>query len=303
MVAVDLPANSDVANGIVRAGTGGSHLDVWIDDEQFICDLGRLKDLRSFLIQETVLTGDAESSALSFGQLNQLRFRGNGRAPTEEEWTAVERHTQLLFALLTLSLRRRFVLGGLPSAIAWLPICFAAVALVSLLLAVVAGRIDVFGFRSITGNVFPFYLVWLMSLGAIGSIAFIGMNALSVQEDATFDLTNSRLMALRISLGALFALVLTLPTDGFNSFVTFCSQILHPGETPASSSAGQLGLSISALLLLLPFILGFSTSLVILVLNQLLEGVQSFFGRPSSRSSASVPVGTSGTPATPAPGA
>jgi hypothetical protein len=144
-----------------------------------------------------------------------------------------------------------------------------------------------------------------MSLGAIGSVAFIGMNALSVQEDATFDLTNSRLMALRISLGALFGLVLTLPTDGFNSFVTFCSQILHPGETPASSSssAGQLGLSISALLLLLPFILGFSTSLVILVLNQLLEGVQSFFGRPSSRSSASLPTGTSGTPGTPALGA
>ena len=34
----------------------------------------------------------------------------------------------------------------------------------------------------------PFYLVWLMSLGASGSIAFIGMNALSVQQDVTLTL-------------------------------------------------------------------------------------------------------------------
>jgi len=287
MVAVELPANSDVAEAVVRASTGDGRLDVWIDDEQFIRDLGRLKELRSFLIQETVLTGATESSALSFGQLNQLRYRGHGRAPTEEEWAAVERHTQLLFALLTPSLRRRFVLGGLPWTIAWLPISFAAVALLSLLLAVIAIGHPIFGLGG-ASNVFPFYLVWLMSLGAVGSVAFIGMNALSVQEDATFDLTNNRLTAMRISLGALFGLVLTLPTNGFASFVQLCLGLLRPGENTSITPAGQLGLSISALLLLLPFILGFSTSLVILVLNQLVEGVQSFFGRPPVRSSAAL---------------
>jgi hypothetical protein len=174
--------------------------------------------------------------------------------------------------LLTPALRRRFVLGGLPWTIAWLPSSFAAVALVSLLLAVIAIGHPLVGFGGLS-NVFPFYLVWLMSLGAVGSVAFIGMNALSVQEDATFDLTNGRLTALRISLGALFALVLTLPTDGYDSFVQLCQRLLRPGETAVSTQAGQLGLSISALLLLLPFILGFSTSLVILILNQLLEGV------------------------------
>jgi hypothetical protein len=48
-------------------------------------------------------------------------------------------------------------------------------------------------------RVLPFYLLWLMSLGATGAVAFIGTNVLSVQEDATFDLTNTRLMALRIT--------------------------------------------------------------------------------------------------------
>src|SRR5712692_2664941 len=57
----------------------------------------------------------------------------------------------------------------------------------------------------------PPYIVWLTALGALGSIAFIGMNVLSVQEDATFDLTNERLMILRIALGGLFGLILGLP--------------------------------------------------------------------------------------------
>jgi hypothetical protein len=54
-------------------------------------------------------------------------------------------------------------------------------------------------------------------MGAIGSVAFIGMNALSVQQDVTFDLNNDRLMVLRIVLGALFGIVLTLPF-GFTQF-------------------------------------------------------------------------------------
>jgi hypothetical protein len=64
--------------------------DVGINDEQFIRDLKRLKDLRSFFIQEAVNIDMADSTALSFGKLNLLRFRGSGRAPTEEEWSLVE---------------------------------------------------------------------------------------------------------------------------------------------------------------------------------------------------------------------
>lgn len=74
-------------------------------------------------------------------------------------------------------------MGVVPKILAWLPAMLALVALASLILAVGdyaeanSGRV-----------VLPFYLIWLMSLGAIGPVAFIGMNALSVQEDITFDL-------------------------------------------------------------------------------------------------------------------
>jgi hypothetical protein len=120
-----------------------------------------------------------------------------------------------------------------------------------------------------------------MSLGAIGSIAFIGMNALSLQEDITFDLTNSRLIVLRIALGALFGLVLTLPF-GFQEFLGFCKFIVGGSGTSENSELQGVQaptVTAQAAMLVLPFILGFSTSLVILILNRFVDAVQGFFGR------------------------
>ena len=120
--------------------------------------------------------------------------------------------------------------------------------------------------------VLPCYMLWLASLGAVGSIAFIGMNALAVQDDATFDLTNHRLIVLKIALGALFGVVLTLPF-GFEGFLKFVGGLRSGGSTVENAVALQ------SVLLLLPFILGFSTPLVIMILNQFVEAVQSFFGK------------------------
>jgi hypothetical protein len=121
------------------------------------------------------------------------------------------------------------------------------------------------------------------------------MNALSVQEDATFDLTNPRLMILRIALGSLFAVVITLPF-GFDSFYDFLKGIVTNGVAPASNSSGEgKGNFVQAVLLLLPFVLGFSTSLVIQLLNRLVQGAQAFFGmtpQPAERPSTLMPQPT-----------
>ena len=160
----------------------------------------------------------------------------------------------------------------LPSAVV-----FALLAAVSLMSAILLPQIS--GTGHLRAYVLPFYLVWLLSLGAIGAIAFIGMNILSVQEDVTFDLTNQRLVSLRISLGALFGLVLTLPF-GFEGFVQFLDAVVMGQKEPTQPS--QIDVTTQAIMLLLPFILGFSTSLVILILNRLVEAVQGFFGKPGS---------------------
>jgi hypothetical protein len=252
-----------------------------ISDQFFIQDMERLKELRSFLFEQAVCPAD--QSALKFGQLNLLRFDRDGRMPTEQEWAVVETLTQTLFSLLTPSLRHKFLMGKIPQWITWLAIGFAIIAVLSLIASIVSLGI-LTGLQKLVDPkatelaavpvvVVPLYIFWLLALGAIGSIAFVGMNALSVQEDATFDLTNNRLMCLRIALGALFGLVLALPF-GFRDFIVFCFALLN--------GTSSVSLSSQAVMLLLPFVLGFSTSLVIMILNRFVEAVQTFFGKVSA---------------------
>jgi hypothetical protein len=247
--------------------------DFRINDACFIESLDLLKKLRSFLIHHGVsVVPEKGPSYLSFGELNDLQYDREGRAPTEKEWEDVEAYTQQLYPRLTEKLGRLFNLENIPGWVSILPVPLALIALLSLILALALPQNFTLEMTC--------YLFWLISLGAIGSVAFIGMNALSVQQDITFDVSNRKLMTLRISLGALFGMVLTLPF-GFIGFDTF---IHNPGH-PLVVSDPKI-----SLLLLLPFVLGFSTSVVIVFLNRLVDSVQAFFGRltaPAGSDSAS----------------
>ncbi|SHN73495.1 hypothetical protein SAMN05444170_2493 [Bradyrhizobium erythrophlei] len=162
-------------------------------------------------------------------------------------------------------------MGETPWMLAWLPLYFLGLAGLSIFFAVfVMGAVDFPDYV-----LFLVYLVWIASLGAIGASASIGMNALSIQDDITFDLTNIRLMSLRIALGALFGVVLTLPF-GYPQFLEFLKAVWKPTVfyDPNLSVVTK-----QSVILLLPFILGFSTSLVMLILSQLVEAAQVFLGR------------------------
>jgi hypothetical protein len=254
-----------------------------ISDLLFIKDLKRLRELKSFFLQEAINPNrpiDSAPSKIAL-KLNVLRYASDGRSPTEAEWLEVQQQTQALFNLLTETLRRRFLRGEVPAWMTWLPVAFAVIAMLALIAAIFVTDLGFFGIQSVGARTLPFYVIWLIALGAIGSAAFIGMNALSIQEDITFDLTNRRLMLLRVALGALFALVLTLPF-GFGGFVEFCQAIL---AMKGSRSTEVESIKPQAILLLLPFILGFSTTLVIMILNRFVAAVQTFFGAATERPS------------------
>jgi hypothetical protein len=263
------------------AGTPETPDQSLINDHGFIKDLNALKELRSFVIREAVNVEDP--TALSFGRLDLLRYDANGVAPTQEDWSEVELHKRTLFSLLTEPLRRKFLLGEIPMWLAALPVAFAAVALLALYGAVHAATNPA---AFMGKSILPFYLVWVVLLGAIGSIAFIGMNALSIQRDITFDLTSRTLILLRIVLGALFGLVLTLPF-GFPAFIQFIARMMGwPWDENWQKAWGATASDTKlALLLVLPFVLGFSTSLVIVVLNRLVDSAQAFFGRSGTSES------------------
>src|SRR5262249_27919796 len=155
-------------------------------------------------IEQAVPLKPTEAPILSFRELNLLRYKQRGRSPTESEWSALEQLTQDLFGHLTEPLRRQFIYGQITWWVPGLVLGFGFIAFFVLWLGVHLWGQD-YEFILIT------YVAWSAALGAIGAISFIGMNALAVQNDATFDLTNAKLIALRIGLGALFGVVLTLP--------------------------------------------------------------------------------------------
>jgi hypothetical protein len=266
-----------------------------ISDDQFITELNRLRSLRSFLNNEAVTLAMSEADTRALGDLFTLTLNSRGRQPTGTEWSELDRFNQLFFQRLTEAQRRRFLLGGIPEVFARIPIIFVAIALISILLSVALPTlpllfasvwkgqppawINTLSFSLQQAGFLSCYLFWLISLGALGSIAFIGMNALSVQQDITFDLLNRRLINLRVALGALFALVLALPW-GFEGYREFILQITAGPQIQIAAGNQSNSLSASnALMLIVPFLLGFSTSLVIMILNRLLEAAQSFFGK------------------------
>jgi hypothetical protein len=253
-------------------GNSNSPGNAAIGDPEFMSRLNQLLALRSFLTKQAVpLTGCAAT-----GSLNILRFDRKGRFPTEAEWLLLDQHTEALFGLLSEPLRRKFLSSQIPAWLTKTAIVLGVAALFAFLTAAI-GNTGLFPSGSLfsifyESPVFNF-LVWAASLGAVGSIAFIGMNALAVQDDATFDLTNEKLIVLRIVLGALFAVVLTLPF-GYGHFLEFLRDLSKPVSTPDSLSRASM--------LLLPFVLGFSTTVVIMILNRFVEAIQSFFGRPGN---------------------
>jgi hypothetical protein len=264
-----------------------------ICDRRFMADIEQLKALRSYMIRQAK---SSSAWATELGELNLLYYHEEGRFPTSDEWRDFEHRSDELYRNLTEQDRRRFLYGQIPPSVIRTAIILGFVALASLVIAFAGPFVaSLLGVASIgaqtvavTAVLFAFmsflsFLAWVAALGGIGSIAFIGMNALAVQEDATFDITDTKLIALRVVLGALFGVVLTLPF-GYGPFVEFIKEL----HSPSPIVSDQLALK--SLLLLLPFVLGFSTSLVIMILNQFVEAVQTFFGKKTGSASAAGPA-------------
>jgi hypothetical protein len=238
-----------------------------IRDTRFINQVTALISLKIFLLTEAVAIRAEDAPLFSFGALYQLRYSDDGRLPTLEEWKLLDERSVKLFSYLDEERKKRFQLKQAANLIAGLPILLLVAALISLMLATFA----------VDRNLLLLaYFFWTMCLGAIGAIAFLSVNALSIQNDVTFDWTNKSLLAVRIVLGALFGVVLSIPF-GFDSFVAFCESIGR-GAPSLGAENTVVNFSLQAALLLLPFILGFSTSLVFLVLNRFVQSIAVFFG-------------------------
>ena len=265
--------------------------------------------------------------------LLQLRYAPFNRLPTKDEWIAVDNLSVVLFSKKHADLRKKFVSSQVPMLITWLPLLMLIVAGVTLCLGVYsAADTQSSTLGSIIQKVIQFlhnlfsgaqaasagtqaasstgdydwcvasYLFWSVSMGVIGAAASVGMNAISVLNDTTFDISNRHQIWLRVILGGVFALVLALPF-GLENFALFCyyaghllsndatpttvllpnatATVLPPNAASTTASIAYVASRTSSLTyafaLLVPFLLGFSTSLVTNVLSTLINWAQKCF--------------------------
>ncbi|MHB9835093.1 hypothetical protein Q8F57_009665 [Paraburkholderia terrae] len=227
-----------------------------ISDAQFINEIVALKSLRSFLMRQAVLP-----ALTSFGQLSILKYSDQGRDPSDEEWRLLDQCASQVYPLLTENLRAKYLATQAPRGI-------ARTALLAALCAILTTALTI-SFPDSNMHVFAF-AVWTTSMGVLGSLAFVGMNVLALQDDITFDYTNLRLTILRVVLGGLFGLVIAFPY-GIYEYVHFLAALRDP-KIKNDDAIKQ------ASYLLLPFVLGFSTTVVIIILGRIMQGVQALFG-------------------------
>ena len=245
----------------------GSHT---ISDETFFAMVGKLRALRDFLSQAAIPLQPTSGSSFKIGNIYQLRFSSDGREATADEWDQVNAQIQEIYALLGPRLRRTFLATETPWLVPSLASLLLFASVLDILLLVVINERGWFN-----GLVFGGYLIFSTSLGALGALASIALNAILIQSDIKFDVSNPRLIAIRVVVGALFGCILDLPF-GYNNFFVFITNSNFVGP--------DLQLSLSqAMLLLLPFIFGYSTSVVLVILNRLAESVENFFGKEPDR--------------------
>jgi hypothetical protein len=254
-----------------------------ITDDEFQRQLLLLRRTRRFLIAEGVpaATNAGSESPFSLGRLNLIRARSRvflperSRPPTLEDWLLLEEKQDGLQRFFNTELQRRFHLQATQRIITGTPIFLLLVAGIALALAVCPPTMNLNPLSEggtppdviQAGWRFGAYLGWTSCLGGLGAIGFLAVNSLAIQDDATFDISNQSLVAMRIVLGALFGCIVPLPFC-FPYFKEFTAWVLNGGDV----NAGR------GVLLLVPFLLGFSTTLVMAVLNRMISGIETMFG-------------------------
>jgi len=128
-------------------------------------------------------------------------------------------------------------------------------------------------------------LSWTISQGTLGACAFlcIGATVHALKERTSsnslypvIDVTNENVLGIRVILGALFSL-LTLPISG-GSILVVNSAFTEDHRIPPTQDW---------IIVLLPFMFGFSTTLVLAIFNKIVGGVSAIFGistEPTARS-------------------
>lgn len=242
-----------------------------LNNQDFTQKVYQARVLGDFILFANAKNSDVGFDLPTLGYLNAAYYHPKGREPRQEEWEFIDNHLVELRGRTSDEFiqqnRARFFINSLifsrKSATTFLGLC-----IISLIIAMAHRFLPDASIGNLLLNIC--YITWLVSLGGLGSIAYIFVNVLAIHVDATFDISSKSLLRLRIYLGCLSGLIIGMPF-GRDEFIQFIGQV----STAGLHSNNDLG---ALFLMLLPFVLGFSTSFLMVVLKRLGDSLQVIFG-------------------------
>ncbi len=252
-----------------------------IANERFIRQLDELRQLKEFLFEEKVQFKPEDLDSIDLEELNNLTYQASGRVPNAGEWRTLDEKLAKLTAYLGDDLRRKIRVRELGLFFKTLPIFFLAFSVVSTIAYLILPY-----FHLASGSIWRILLwliivsVWAISQGGLGACAFLGTSVIArssiINESPSrenIDLTDRNSLFIRVTLGTLFAVLLGLPFSplGLNVFIPlYWNHEILPRESDLVFS-------------LIPFLAGFSTNLVLVILGKFVVAIETVFGL-SSRS-------------------
>jgi hypothetical protein len=278
---------------VTKTPPDGAYAGFALNDPRFITHLKFLTIIQRVIVSQKLELCDKDKDLLYLGHLHLLHLaprrnrqsKRDCRAPTLQEWIEVERRIITLEKYLSGGLLTYVEINHLSGKILEkLALWLLAVSISALIIALLLDNWYI-------PLLLACFIIWSATTGALGSTAFLYVNALSIQVDPKVDLTSRTLVTMRLILGALFAVILSVPF-GYESFHEFGHNLLISDQSLDFKDG---------LLLLLPFTLGFSTPLALLILGRLVQGVRTFFGlgeQPDSTPNASKNGQAGGIPST-----
>lgn len=257
-----------------------------IADKLFVDQLNYVRDVIDFLIRRQVDLSKQSEDLNALAALGTVRYSRRGQPANQQDWKNLYQLSHSFISQLTDDRATSFAVWQTRGFYGLLPFAFFVGALIALALTFFTPRIinpaapDIRGLESV--GRFVSILLWTCSLGGLGVSAFFGTSLLTqlASENGTNAakwkerITDKNYLRTRLTLGILFAFVIGLPF-GFSSLWAASETLWQP---PASDKMLNLLLQILA-----PFLFGFSTTLVLAVLERVIEGIRTTLGVQSNR--------------------
>jgi hypothetical protein len=254
----------------------------FISDKRFANQLGEIHKLKNFLFEEKVVLAPEKQELVDLGPLNNMRYRHFGRVPDLSEWKLLDEKLSALSSTLDEALRQKLRIRELSMYFGTMPIWFLSGSIVAIIYCFLYPKFLDRNSVSFTASFLSSLVVWTISQGGLGACALLGTRAamkraeganISETLEGDVDVTDKNILKIRILLGCLFGILLGLP---------FSSKGLDEIKRLIFEDKAELDAA-SFTFIVVPFMLGFSTNLVLAILDRFIVSIRTFFGMTGGR--------------------